>query len=140
VAEGVAGLDARIDHDVRPLRDKMKSEFDETRAMIRLSYCRIGSANPITLPSCSRASCSAFHSPPSPDLRPPENRRPRMSARHQVDTAPGYSRPNGRAIPLIPDIGLTPATRSLLLLRHAVCKWRSCEPWASVSAARLTRA
>jgi len=38
VVEGVAGLVTRIDCDVRALRDEMKSEFDETRAMIRLPY------------------------------------------------------------------------------------------------------
>lgn len=41
VAEGVSGLDARIDREIRALREEMRSEFEETRAMIRLSYAEL---------------------------------------------------------------------------------------------------
>ena len=37
VADGVARLDAKIDREVGPLREEMRSEFEETRTMIRLS-------------------------------------------------------------------------------------------------------
>jgi len=41
VAEGVSGLDAKIDREIGTLREEIRSEFEETRAMIRLSYAEL---------------------------------------------------------------------------------------------------
>ncbi len=41
VAEGVGGLDVKIDREVTALREEIHSGFEETGAMIRLSYAEL---------------------------------------------------------------------------------------------------
>ena len=41
IAEGVAHLDEKLETEISTLRAEMHQEFDETRAMIRLSYAEL---------------------------------------------------------------------------------------------------
>ncbi len=41
LAEGLAGLDEKINREIGTLRAGMHEEFEETRAMIRLSYSEL---------------------------------------------------------------------------------------------------
>jgi hypothetical protein len=41
VAEAVTAVDQRIDREASALRTEMKEQFEETRAMIRLSYTEL---------------------------------------------------------------------------------------------------
>ncbi len=41
IAEGVAHLDEKLETEISTLRVEMHQEFDETRAMIRLSYAEL---------------------------------------------------------------------------------------------------
>ncbi len=41
VAEGLAAVSSKIDREIGSLREEMRSEFEETRAMIRLSYSEL---------------------------------------------------------------------------------------------------
>ncbi len=41
VAEGLAAVDAQIDREIGTLRQEMHEQFEETRAMIKLSYSEL---------------------------------------------------------------------------------------------------
>ena len=41
VAEAVSAVDVKIDREIGVLREEMHTEFEETRAMIRLSYAEL---------------------------------------------------------------------------------------------------
>jgi hypothetical protein len=41
VAEALSAVDSKVDREVGALRDEMRTEFAETKAMIRLSYAEL---------------------------------------------------------------------------------------------------